>query len=103
MAKRTNLGKDIFGFISEVKKNIKVKNIYFFGSYVKGKNHRYSDIDLAIISDDFTGFKFEDRKKINPLILKTNINIEVHPFTSKEFREKNPFVMEIIETGKKIF
>ncbi|MFH1260092.1 MAG: nucleotidyltransferase domain-containing protein [Elusimicrobiota bacterium] len=103
MAKRTNLGKDIFDFISEIKKNIKVKSIYFFGSYVKGKSHRYSDIDLAIVSDDFTGFKFEDRKKINPLILKTNINIEVHPFTAKEFKEKNPFVKEIIETGKRLF
>jgi len=102
MSKRTIIDQHIRAFVKELKKNIRVKSVYFFGSSLNGKTDRYSDIDLAVISSDFSGFKFEDRKKINPLILKTNINIELHPFTIKEFKEKTPFINEIISTGKRI-
>ena len=102
MDKKTDINSKINDFVNEVKRNIQVKTIYLFGSFVNGRNSRYSDIDVAIVSDDFMGFKFEDRKKINPIILKINTNIEIHPFTSKEFEEKNPFVKEILKTGKRI-
>lgn len=102
MDKRANINHKIAAFIKELKKNIKVKSVYCFGSQVNGKGSKYSDIDLAIVSDDFTGFKFEDRKKINPSILKSNINIEPHPFTTKEFKEKTPFIKEILDTGIRI-
>lgn len=103
MVKMQNINTKIVDFISELRKNIRIKTIYLFGSSINARNNKYSDVDLAIVSDDFTGFKFEDRKKINPIILKINTSIEVHPFTDKEFKEKNPFIKEILRTGKKIF
>jgi predicted nucleotidyltransferase len=40
-------------FLQRVKKEINVERVILFGSTVQGKQRRWSDIDLAIISDDF--------------------------------------------------
>ena len=82
--------------------NIPIKHSYLFGSVVTNKNTEFSDIDIALISDIFTGFGYDDRKKINPYIIKINSCIEPHPFTSSEFTENNPFAKEVIRTGIKI-
>lgn len=105
MVVKKNIIKNIKRFYKELKKNnvINIKSIYLFGSSVKGNINSYSDIDVAIISDSFTGFRYEDRAKINPFILKTNINIEIHPFSPEEFNRKNPFAKEIILNGIKIY
>ncbi|EKD28764.1 MAG: nucleotidyltransferase, partial [uncultured bacterium] len=76
---------------------------YLFGSYANGKYNKYSDIDLALVSPSFSGFRFEDAKRLNPLVLKINSSIEVHPINEKDFNNPNPFVKEIIENGIKIF
>jgi uncharacterized protein len=102
MAQKTDVKKQVKEFIKDIKSKIHVNSAYLFGSYVTGKNNRYSDIDVAIVSNDFSGFKFKDRQKINPYILEHNINIEVHPFTLKELKEKTPFLQAIIASGKRI-
>ncbi|MBN2060018.1 MAG: nucleotidyltransferase domain-containing protein, partial [Deltaproteobacteria bacterium] len=38
-----------------------------FGSWAKGAEHEESDVDVALISDVFTGDRFQDRRKIVPL------------------------------------
>ena len=104
MASKTNIIRKLKALFSELKKDrvIEIKAAYLFGSVVKGKNTKYSDIDLAIISDSFTGCRYDDRVKLNPYILKINTNLEVHPFTTKEFKVDNPFAKEIIKNGQRI-
>ena len=92
-----------YKFVDELKKNgFNLQSAYIFGSFVNGNFDQYSDIDIAIISDDFTGFGFEDRKRINPVILKLSSSIEVHPFNTEDFNLDNPFVREILKTSIKI-
>ena len=104
MAKKTDIIKTAKKFCRELKRRhiIDIKAVYLFGSIAKKKQNIYSDMDLAIVSDSFSGFKFRDRGKINPIILKTDTNIEVHPFSTKEFIDPTPFVKEILQTGIKI-
>jgi uncharacterized protein len=99
---QTDLNSIINNFIAIVSKEFPLKTAYLFGSYATGKAGKYSDIDLAIVSDKFEGDRFDDRNKLNKYILKTSIDIEVHPFTPKEFTNDDPFVKEIIETGIKV-
>ena len=40
-------------FIEEIKKKYNVTAIILFGSYAKGTENEDSDIDIAVISDDF--------------------------------------------------
>jgi len=81
---------------------IKIKSAYLFGSHVSGRAVSGSDIDLAIVSDSFTGFKFRDRQKLNPYLLKFNSDIEIHPYSPDEFRLSFPFVKEIVRKGIRI-
>lgn len=104
MASKANIINILKALFWELEKDriIEIKSAYLFGSVVTGKNTKNSDIDLAIVSDSFTGSRYDDRVKLNPYILKINTSIEVHPFTASEFKVDNPFAKEIMETGERI-
>lgn len=82
--------------------NIPILQAYVFGSYAQGRQTEWSDIDLALVSDQFEGDFFNDRSKIIPFVIKMNKYIEAHPFAPTDFTTEDPFVEEIIETGIKI-
>ena len=44
------VAKIIRGFITELRKEILIKEIILFGSYAQGNPKEYSDIDLAVIT-----------------------------------------------------
>ena len=48
-------------FKSELNRKVPVEKMFFFGSRVGGKPHRYSDIDLIIVSRKFSGKRFRYR------------------------------------------
>ena len=87
-------------FIEEVKKdNITISKAVLFGSYSNNTYHEYSDIDIAVVSEDFEGISFYDSKKLNGTMLRTSIDIETHPYRPEEFTTDSPFVKEIFGTG----
>lgn len=81
---------------------IHVQKAILFGSYASGKENEWSDIDLAIVSNDFAGNRFEDRNKIRKITLKVNSDISPMPFRPEDFNDSDYFVREILETGIKI-
>ncbi len=106
MGKKTNK-KIIFdiarNYLKILKENkINSKKVYLYGSYVRGNFNADSDIDLAIVSDDFTGKIIDDQWLLMKLRRKVDLRIEPHPFLSREFDKTNPFVREIIETGIRV-
>lgn len=97
--------KEIAQRYSEVlRKYMNLKSLFLFGSTVRrGEFREDSDIDIAVISDDFSGNLIEDTFKLMKLRRNIDTRIEPHPFTVSEFAEDNPFVNEIINTGIKIY
>jgi predicted nucleotidyltransferase len=89
-------------FISLVSDEFPLNSVYLFGSYANGTAKEYSDVDLAVVSDKFEGSRFFDKQKLNKYILKTSIDLEIHPYKTEDFTEDDPFVKEIIQTGLKI-
>ena len=89
----------------ELRRNkINVLGIFLFGSFAdKSKtDFEWSDIDIAIISNDFTGSRFDDNLFLIPISLKIDPRIETHPFTSEDF-DNSPFAKdEILAKGVKI-
>jgi predicted nucleotidyltransferase len=75
---------------------------FVFGSYAKGQQTEWSDIDVALVSAQFQGNSYYDRRKVSPYKIKIDIDLEVHPFRPEDFTEDNPFVEEIIKTGIRI-
>lgn len=80
-----------------------LKKLYLFGSYAKGNAHEDSDIDIAVISDDFSGDVFVDRLALMKLRHDVDVRIEPHPFLTEDFNDDDPFAFEIIRTGIRLF
>ena len=90
-------------YISLLKENnISIENVYLFGSYAKGRNNEWSDIDIAIVSNSFEGSRIKDKDKIRKLTLSISSSLEILPFNPRDFSFENPLAKEIIETGIKL-
>ncbi|MDR4497851.1 MAG: nucleotidyltransferase domain-containing protein [Candidatus Scalindua sp.] len=95
--------KIIKRYIEELENNgIKISGAVVFGSYAKGVVHDDSDIDVALISEAFTGNRYDDRRKVVPLRRQIDSRIEPIPFRPEDFNEGSMLVDEIKNTGKKI-
>lgn len=84
------------------KEKVKFKTIYLFGSYAKEKQHEWSDIDLAVVSDNFGNDYTKESVLLNRIADKINFLIQAHPFNSKQLRDPYSTVAsEIRKYGKK--
>ena len=95
--------KTVESYIAQLESiGIHVEQAILFGSYASGNFDEWSDIDLAIVSNDFAGNRFEDRSKIRKITLQVNSDISPMPFRPEDFNESDYFVKEILETGIRI-
>ena len=105
MALSTNkLDKIVEGFIRKLADEIPVEEVILFGSYARGKAKKYSDIDLAIISDWFCGRSYiENMQYLSRFAASHNSLIEALPFTCEEYKklDKRTFLASIVKTGRK--
>lgn len=79
--------------------NIPIKEAILFGSYAKGTTQEWSDIAIALVSDIFDGDRINDKDKIRKIILSVSSEIEVPPFSPKDFNLQNPLAKEIVTSG----
>lgn len=88
-------------FVEEIKKQgVRLKLAILFGSYARGDQREWSDIDVALVADEFIGVGFKDIKKfIDVTIQKPYLSIEPHTFNTQDFEHGSPFVSEIRRTG----
>ncbi|MCI0493548.1 nucleotidyltransferase domain-containing protein [candidate division KSB1 bacterium] len=87
-------------FIRNLQENgIPIKRAVLFGSYARGNYSKWSDIDLAIVSDVFVGNRMDDKDKIRLIKLSISSDLEVLPYRPEDFTADDPFVKEILETG----
>ena len=105
MAERTideNIMDSINKFIKEIKKHYNITTIILFGSYAKGTANADSDIDIAIISDDFKDI-YDCMADLMGMTWDIDARIEPHPIKKKDFDEVSDFfIKEVIATGIKV-
>ena len=92
--------QDIKKLIAELgQNNITIERAILFGSQASGTATTWSDIDVALISADFTGSRFDDNCRIRKVKLRVNPNFHTQPFTREEFLD-SPFAQdEILKHG----
>ena len=73
MYSKENVETIIRSFLDAIRNEIHVDGVYLFGSYAKDTPSKYSDIDLAVVSRDFEGVRFFDRKYAVPPKLDNNL------------------------------
>jgi len=102
MFTKKDLKTYISDYIAECNRlGVHFKKVILFGSYARNTPHKWSDVDLALVSDDFKDMGWDDRSKISRANIKF-VDIEPHIFNSAYFEEGDPFIEEIIKTGKEI-
>jgi len=79
-----------------------IKRAVLFGRYANGNYNKWSDIDIALVSDNFEGIRFNDRKKIRQFKFEVSADIEPLPYTPNDFSTNDPFVKKILKTGVRI-
>lgn len=92
-------------YINKLKKNIRVEKVILFGSYAKGEALKTSDVDLAIVSEDFAKMNFFERLELLSKTWNYDIGADILGYTPEEFKDlsnKISFVSEIVKTGKDI-
>lgn len=102
MYSQSDIKQIIIGFINLISDEFPLSSVYLFGSYAKGNPGEYSDIDIAVVSDKFEGVRFDDKKRLAKYIIKSSVDLEVHPFKTADFNIENPFAKEIMDTGLKL-
>lgn len=92
----------IYKFIDEIKKYYNITDIILFGSYAKGTANEDSDIDIAVISDDFEDI-YDCMAILMGMTWDIDARIEPHPIKKKDFDEVSDyFIQEVIDTGIKV-
>ena len=100
MAKKNDdINKIVKSFLNEVSKHYKIVGAYLYGSFAKGKAREWSDIDVAIISSDFSEDLFDERLNLMQMAASVDDRIEAKPFKSELFDRNDPLVYEILKTG----
>ncbi|MGA2298144.1 MAG: nucleotidyltransferase domain-containing protein [FCB group bacterium] len=95
--------EDIYKLLRSLEaRNIHINQAILFGSYAKGDYNEYSDIDIALVSDAFEGFRIADNDKFRDLIIEINSDISPLPYRTEDFTEDNLFVKEILKYGIRI-
>jgi len=82
---------------------IKLRAVFLYGSFAKGTQHEWSDIDVAMVADEFSGFTFDDKKLFPYMGFKSPYTrIETKTYPTDYFKQGDPFIEEITKTGIKI-
>ncbi len=103
MAKKTQLkakkiAEDFVKYIRD-ECSININQAYLFGSYAKNKQHKDSDIDVCIISDDFEkvdGISFLADKRRDEDVMN---GIEPIGIATGDFVKFNPIASEVKKYG----
>jgi predicted nucleotidyltransferase len=88
-------------YVEEVCKVLNPNAVILFGSYVNGTPHEWSDIDIAVIINDFDGNWLETASMLCGLTRRVSIDIEPHLLD--ETCDRSGFVEHVIKTGEVIY
>lgn len=90
-------------FIDLVEKSgIHIDKAILFGSYAKGLQNMWSDIDLALVSKNFEENRYYDLDKLVDACFAIDTNIAPLPYKTEDFTTDDLFVKEILKYGIQI-
>jgi predicted nucleotidyltransferase len=80
-----------------VQKHLPVCDVLLYGSYAMGRPHRYSDIDVAVVVDEFKGDLLTMKARL--FNLRRDIDVRIEPLLLERKHDPANFVGEIVRTG----
>jgi predicted nucleotidyltransferase len=89
-------------FLAAVRQVRRVQAAYLYGSQVKGTATEWSDIDVAVVSPDFSADLFEERLVLMRLAAQVDDRIEPYPFRPEDLNESSPLASDVRRTGLRV-
>ncbi|MEW6102671.1 MAG: nucleotidyltransferase domain-containing protein [bacterium] len=87
-------------FLSKLKEEgIHIERSYLYGSCAKGEENKWSDIDIVLISPDFSDNRFEEGMRLMKISSTIDSRIEPVPFRPDTFVDEDPLVWEVKKQG----
>ena len=104
-AKYESVNDVVRQYVADVRKAMPVDKAILYGSYAKGTATEHSDVDICFFSDAFAS-----RRSVDVVIELLGIAGKYHPdfciepraFPTCEIENDNPFVREVLRTGREI-
>lgn len=102
--RKAKIKKDMRTFLSRIKE-LNIEMVVIFGSRVRGDYLKYSDLDIIIVSRDFSNVPFIDRSNVIYKYYdawKGEGSLEVICYTPEEFERKKAqigMVKDAVEEG----
>jgi predicted nucleotidyltransferase len=99
------INQTVSNYVSDVKNAMPIDRVFLFGSYAKGTADADSDIDLCFFLRDFENKSTFDILSVLCRMTRKyrGVDIEPHVFPTSELQNDNPFVKEILQTGREIY
>ena len=104
LERREEILRGLERFVRRLKETLPLQEVHLFGSFVTGKIHEGSDIDLVLVGQ----FTERFHQRIFRVLELNDEGLPVEPlcYTPDEFeamiQEENPFILEILSTGKRL-
>jgi predicted nucleotidyltransferase len=100
--KKVKLDSETLDFVNKVKLRFNPTKVILFGSRARGDAWNYSDYDFIVVSDKFERVHW--LKRISRLVKcwSSDRDIDVLPYTSKEFEDKkktSSMIKEAVQKG----
>ena len=96
------ISEHIRRFVLEVQQRFKVLEVYLFGSQVTGSADQWSDIDILVVSPDFSNDRHEARLALMQIARSVDKLIEQHPMAPEDFNISTPLAYEVKNRGVRI-
>lgn len=75
--------------------------VVLFGSYAKGTQKEYSDIDIAVIVNEIKGDYLDVLSKLYKM--RRNIDVRIEPHILEKDNDESGMLQEILSTGKILY
>ena len=98
----TAIERSVKRFLETAGKEQRIAAAYLYGSHVRGTATEWSDVDVAVVSPDFTGDLFTMQLALMQLAARIDDRIEPRAFTPEGFNANDPLASAIQQTGLRI-
>ena len=79
---------------------VTVEKLILFGSYAKGKNKPWSDLDICVVSKDFGKHRLRESMNLAALAVDVDSMIQSYPCHPDDLNNKyDPIIQEILAHG----
>ena len=101
MLDKTTVRKIAQKYAEEVKKVLNPEKILLFGSHVNGTPREYSDIDIAVIMNDYQGNWLDTATML--CALRVSVSLDIEPHLLDESCDRSGFLEFVKKTGEVIY